>query len=213
MSKKFFFIGVAVLLSASLFMLGCPTDDNDGPTPAQQAVTLAGKLNGIKAGAAVANGATVALRDDVSISASITVPAGVTLVVPSGETLTVPATKTLTVVGTLSVDGSVKLGAAADAKVILQAGAVLDVTANGDLSCGDDHTKVKITIVGGDYWIVPAPWDNGTGSSSTKIVLGKLTLNFTDDPNGVSCDASSPDAAGRLGVGAGTVITFGGTSG
>jgi hypothetical protein len=227
MSKKFFFIGVAALLSVSLFMFGCSSDSDGGggPTPAQQAVTLAGKLNGIATGTAVVNGATVTLSADVSLTETTTVvPAGVTLAVPSGKTLTVPVTKTLTVAGTLSVGGSVVLGAAADATVVLQAGAELSVAATGGLfsgNNGNDQTKVKITVAasgavtaakvtgdGGDYWLVPTPGDNG--ASNVNFVLGKLTLVIgTGD---VECAASSPAAAGRLKAGDGAVITFGGST-
>jgi hypothetical protein len=228
MSKKFFFIGVAALLSASLFMLGCSSDDNDGPTPAQQAATLAGKLNGITTGTAVVNGATVTLSANVSLTETTTVvPAGVTLAVPSGKTLTVPSGKTL------SVSGSVVLGNAADAKVILHADAVLNVAATGGLfsgNSGNDQAKVTITVAAsggatatkakatvGDnpYWIITSTTtETGDDISSNKIVLGRLTLDFdgTSNVNGDPCAASGSAAAGRLKAGTGTVITFGGPS-
>jgi hypothetical protein len=122
MFKKFFFIGVAALLSASLFMLGCPAwlesvsepepepepEPKPEPKPIQDdphsaALELAADLNAAAGGgnkATVdADGITVTLGDDVSISTSITVPAGVTLVVAAEKTLTVDSTGSIVLKG------------------------------------------------------------------------------------------------------------------
>jgi hypothetical protein len=100
-NKKFLFIGMAVLLSASLFFLGCGGDEEEVGTPAPSAAeTLVDDLGG--AAKAEASGTTVTLKDNVELAKNVTVPDGVTLTIGAGYTLTVPADKTLTVTGTLN---------------------------------------------------------------------------------------------------------------
>jgi hypothetical protein len=243
MSKKFFFFGVAALLSVSLFVLGCSTDsdggDNDnggGPSPAVIAAAKALAASDDFTGKATASNGVVTLSAAVSLdNGDAVVPAGVTLVVGLDDegdalTLTVPSGKTLTVAGTLSVSGSVVLGAATNAKVILQAGAVLSVAEDGGLfsgGSGDAPANVTITVAASDdattatkatvsgsspYWIITTTAD--TGASGVDIVLGELNLDFADDTavDADACAASSEAAAGTLRAGTGTVITFGGSS-
>jgi hypothetical protein len=112
--EKFFLFGMAVLLSVSLFMLGCSTDSdasgsNPGPSDAEKAAALANELGGSKA---EATGTTVTLKDDVSLTKNITVPARVTLNTDE-YTLTVNVGLTLTVAGTLEVAGMITGGGTA----------------------------------------------------------------------------------------------------
>ncbi|MDR1229876.1 MAG: hypothetical protein LBK61_00595 [Spirochaetaceae bacterium] len=103
-NKKFLFIGMAVLLSASLFLIGCGGDEEEVGTPAPSAAeTLVEDLGGAEK--ASVDGTTVTLTDNVVLAKNVTVPSGVTLTVGAGKTLTVPADKTLTVTGTLNGAG------------------------------------------------------------------------------------------------------------
>ncbi|MDR1230940.1 MAG: hypothetical protein LBK61_06015 [Spirochaetaceae bacterium] len=116
MEKKFF-SGMAVLLIASLFFLGCPTDgdDDDTPPPSKsEAETLVDDLGG----KATVDGKVVTLTDDVELAKDVTIPNDVTLKIDAGKTLTVPKDRTLTVTGTLNgADTTSKLKVDADATV------------------------------------------------------------------------------------------------
>jgi hypothetical protein len=113
---------------------------------------------------------------------------------------------------------------AAATTVTLNAGSALDVLATTGKFGEATQTDTKVSVTGSNsgkakveanstVWTVT---DDSTGtdiSSSDKIVLGTLTLDFngtsavTDD----ACAASDSAAAGKLVVGAGTTITFKGT--
>ncbi|MDR1232530.1 MAG: hypothetical protein LBK61_14145 [Spirochaetaceae bacterium] len=119
MEKKFF-TGMAVLLIASLFFLGCPTDNGtaaEPETPAKsEAESLVDDLGG--ASKAKADGAAITLTDNVELAKAVTVPKDVTLTVGAGKTLTVPEGQTLTVTGILNgTDTASKLVLGKDVKV------------------------------------------------------------------------------------------------
>jgi hypothetical protein len=113
MKKLSLILGVAVLLLAAMLMMGCeqPTDGRDGtdgtgPTDEQLDEALARymlKISGWDTDKVSMSGSTATLKENVDISNSLAVPAGVTLAVPAGVTLTVDSGATLTVAGSVTV--------------------------------------------------------------------------------------------------------------
>jgi hypothetical protein len=108
--KKFFTIGMAVLLGVSLSFLGCEdkAEEAKEPTAAELAAELAETLG---TGAAVdeTDATKVNVTGAVEVKEAVEVKAGVTLEVGAGGTLTVKADKTLTVTGTLTGTGTGKI--------------------------------------------------------------------------------------------------------
>jgi cytoskeletal protein CcmA (bactofilin family) len=103
-NKKFLFIGMAVLLSASLFFLGCPTDgDDDDPPPVPD--TTPNWYDGLGDGLTETDN-TVTLTADTTLSANLTVPADKTLKIGTGAKLTVPVDITVTLTGTGALVGT-----------------------------------------------------------------------------------------------------------
>jgi LysM repeat protein len=91
MNKKFFIIGLTVLLGVSLFLTGCPTDADGDDSPGgnwydalgSDTVTGADPLN---------EDLTVPAGETLTVSGTLTVASGVTLTVDEGGTLTVTGT-------------------------------------------------------------------------------------------------------------------------
>jgi predicted small secreted protein len=76
--KTKFYLVMAVLLSASLFLTGCPTGSGGGFSDAEKAaLDLAG--NPLLADKVTVSGTAVTLTDDVSVIGGAAIPAGVTL--------------------------------------------------------------------------------------------------------------------------------------
>jgi hypothetical protein len=204
--KKFFTIGVAVLLGVSLSFLGCEDKAEDEPSAAEKAATaLAEKLGG--ADFATAEGATVTLKQSVTLSDEATVEAGVTLATDE-YTLTVGTEKTLTVAGAVNVAGvlSVKgtLDVDADGAIEVQSGGeyILDGTTTGTLdgtitvkSGGKAYSFNDSRLGGAGFNVVEAGGKAYLGTSKDAAVAmigeagdspviihtgGKLSFNNTD---------------------------------
>ncbi|MDR1230442.1 MAG: hypothetical protein LBK61_03450 [Spirochaetaceae bacterium] len=104
-NKKFLFIGMAVLLSASLFFLGCDTEGEDttdkdkDETPAW----YAGLGDGLTE---AADGTVTLTAANTTLSAALTVPTAKTLKIDANAKLTVPASITVTIEGTGALVGT-----------------------------------------------------------------------------------------------------------
>jgi hypothetical protein len=110
--KKFYLVGVAVLLSVSLFVIGCETEDSGGsPPPKQPTPTPEEGLKGALGEAAVVDGDTVKLEKTTTLEKDVTVPAAVTLSISNGAALTIPEGKALTISSgaTLSISNGATL--------------------------------------------------------------------------------------------------------
>ncbi|MDR0638633.1 MAG: hypothetical protein LBG27_07015 [Spirochaetaceae bacterium] len=166
---------------------------------------------------------TFTVSEDAVIGGKVTVGADAELIVDDAA-LTVGQ---LTVSGKLSIEGAGNVLLTADAtKIIVNPTGSIDVR-DADGTFGEaTAAETKISITGsnsGKATVVESPaavWtvtDDSTGrdiSSTGKIVLGKLTLDFdgTSPVTGDPCAASATAAAaGKLVAGAGTTITFAGT--
>ncbi|MDR1230882.1 MAG: hypothetical protein LBK61_05725 [Spirochaetaceae bacterium] len=187
MEKKFF-TGMAVLLIASLFFLGCPTDnDDDGPeSPAKSAEE---SLKDDLGGKAAVDGTTVTLTDNVSLAAAVTVPAGVTLSVPQDKTLTLGSGGSLVVTGTLA--GAADAGDAnVAAKVVVTAANTVTVGANVFYSTAG--ASVTTVAVGTYIWDAKADGTSAAGWKQLEVVAANTyTLKeydnaSTDTASGVS---------------------------
>jgi hypothetical protein len=175
-NKKFLFIGMAVLLSASLFFLGCGGDEEEVGTPAPSAAeTLVDDLGG--AAKAEANGNAVTLKDNVELATEVTIPTDVTLTVRADKTLTVGANGSLVITGTLA--GEPASGSAAAAKVVVK-GSVTGTGGTNFYAAGD----VLTTIAAGVY-----AWDadaGGTGTAGWKQTVLDVTATYTLKENDVA---------------------------
>jgi hypothetical protein len=174
MNKKFF-TGMAVLLIASLFFLGCGDSDPEEPgTPPKSVAETFADLFG---GKAAVSGDTVTLTDNVSVTTAIEIPAGVTLSVPKDKTLTVGSGGSLTVTGTLAgaVDGT---NANVAAKIVVTAAET--VTAG----TGVFYPTTGTAVVAGTYiWDAAAGGSGVAGWKQLEVVAaGTYTLreNGTD---------------------------------
>lgn len=102
------------MLAFSLVLFGCPQPDNNGSEDAsaeELAEQLAADINGIKAGAATANGTTVTIINEILLGkgnrTSLTVPEGVTLDLTTGDHARIMLNDaTLTVNGTVITNTS-----------------------------------------------------------------------------------------------------------
>jgi hypothetical protein len=173
MNKKFFTIGMAVILGASLSFFACEDKPEEAadPTPAELAAELA--ENADFAGKVTVEGATVTLKDDVSITADITVPAGVTLDA-GAYTLTVES-KTLSVAGALAVAGS------------------------GSIALTDAASVVKFTA---DAAIKVGANNNVTATSGTSLTSAATGATLTADANAnkLTLDGGLTVAGGTIAV-------------
>jgi hypothetical protein len=129
--KKELTIGLIVLLSVSLFFVGCESPTNPTPptpqkTPAELASELAGKLEGLNVTdlSVESSGAnvTATLDGNVALNADLAIPSGVTFQVTGAHTLEVDANKKLELAAgaTLKVDS--------DATLKLDSGATADIS-------------------------------------------------------------------------------------
>jgi hypothetical protein len=182
MNKKFF-TGMAVLLSASLFFIGCGGDDGpeEPETPPKSAAETFADVFGGKADVA---GNVVTLNDAFTLSQLATVPADVTLKVPTGLTLTVAGT------------GMLK-GASVTATVVISAGGTVAGAGNADF-----YPAESTSVTAGTY-----VWDEAAGGAGTpgwKQTVADLTSSYslkegaeTDSPtqSGISVASALKDIA------------------
>jgi hypothetical protein len=110
-NKKFFIIGLTVLLGVSLFLTGCPTDADESNLPGSNWYDALG--SGFSE-----VGDTVTVTGDVPLN----IPAGKTLKIESGGRLTVGSG------GSIVVEGSVGLEVEAGAALDVEDGGSLDAT-------------------------------------------------------------------------------------
>ncbi|MDR1468779.1 MAG: hypothetical protein LBT00_05750 [Spirochaetaceae bacterium] len=116
MNKKFFIIGLTVLLGVSLFLLGCPTDaDGDDSPGGNWYDALGSGFSEV--------GNTVTVAGDVRLDKPLTIPAGKTLKIAAGGTLTVVSG------GSIVVDAGVGLEVEAGAALAVESGGSLTATA------------------------------------------------------------------------------------
>jgi hypothetical protein len=171
MEKKFF-TGMAVLLIASLFFLGCPTDDG-GEEENNSNNSADNWYDGLGDVSETAN--TVTLTADTTLSAGVTVPNGKTLVINSGATLTVPAATALKVDtgATLTVTGTL---------------AGTDETSKLELGTGVTATVAGASLTAGTYvwdgvWLTQADYDAAvtaaTALAANAALTGKATRTGT----------------------------------
>jgi hypothetical protein len=148
-NKKFLFIGMAVLLSASLFFLGCGGDDEPEPGNGSGDET-ANWYDGLGTGLEEAADGTVTLAETTTLlSAAVTVPAGKTLVVDTGKTLAIGTGGSLA--------GEPASGSTAAAAFVVKAG--------GTVTGGANFYKAETalaSVVAGVY-----AWDAAAGGGST----------------------------------------------
>jgi hypothetical protein len=182
MNKKFFTIGMAVLLGVSLSFLGCDdsTEETTEPTAAELAAAELAASADFKDNVSV-SGATVTLTKDVTITEKATVADGVTLEVPTGKTLTIKEGATVTNNG----------------EVVIKSGGV-SKSHDNDNSAG--ATGFTVVETGGkayfrdNLFFGPAATGGGTapnfeiGSGSTFsfnntsfVIDGNVTLNGIED--------------------------------
>jgi hypothetical protein len=114
-NKKFLFIGMDVLLSASLFFPGCSTDSEEENNSNNSTPNW---YDGLGDGLTETDGTVTLTADNTPLSVEVTIPAGRTLEVPAGKTLT------LTGAGAL-------VGTDATSKLVLGANVTV-----GDLTAG-----------------------------------------------------------------------------
>ncbi|GHT54083.1 hypothetical protein FACS1894106_5290 [Spirochaetia bacterium] len=109
MKNKPFFAGLLIVIVTIIFVVaGCATTGGNGTplTPDKLAEQLAVDLNAIKAGSAMADGATVRLTGEVYLKTSLTVHEGVTLdLMADGAKFELQNGAELTVNGTLNSSG------------------------------------------------------------------------------------------------------------
>jgi hypothetical protein len=157
MDKKFF-TGLAVLLSASLFFLGCGGTDDDGGDPGS-GKSAAETFADVFGGKADVAGNVVTLNADFTLSQLATVPADVTLKVPTGLTLTVAET------------GMLK-GASGTAIVVISAGGTVAGAGNADF-----YPAEGTSVTAGIY-----VWDEAAGGAGTrgwKQTVADLTGSYS----------------------------------
>jgi hypothetical protein len=178
MNKKFFTIGMAVLLGVSLSFLGCEdkAEETTEPTAAEKAAALAESAD--FKGKATVDGATVTLTADVTIKADISVEDGVKVDV-SNKTLKVETGKKLTNNGTVTIKsgGTIEYGAGVGhpgtGDNVVEAGGTLRFNGLARAFVGantDNAAQLKLTSGSFTY--------NSTGL----ILNGNVTLNDTWDP-------------------------------
>jgi hypothetical protein len=149
--KKKFFLGMAVLLGASLFFFGCPADpDDDDSTPVGPEQSLVNDLGG---NGTIGDG-VVTLKADQEITGSVTIPADLTLKVPTDTVLTVKQSGTLAVKGGLTGEPG---GNSADAAQIVVQGTV---TVTGTKNFYSEAGVVLDSVAAGVY-----DWDASFGEA------------------------------------------------
>jgi hypothetical protein len=190
MNKKFF-TGMAVLLSASLFFLGCGGDDDPVPPPSpSEAETFADQFGG----KAAVSGDTVTLTDNVSVTTAIEIPAGVTLSVPKDKVLTLGTGGNLTVTGTLA--GAVdENDANVAAKVVVTAASTVTVGANVFYSTAG--ASVTTVAVGTYIWDAAAGGSDVAGWKQLQVVAAG-TYTLQDYDNASSATGSDISIASML---------------
>jgi hypothetical protein len=197
--KKKFTIGLIVLLSASLFLLGCSTDVDDDPTAEEVA---AGALADALGDDATISGTVVTLKNTVALIEDLTVPAGVKLVVPTGKTLTVNGGQVLTVAGTLDVKGDLTVNASGT----LNIAGTIAVTGGYTLIEGaKGKLDGKVTIA--DNAVLTAGKDVRFPGTGTNVVSAGGTVYFDDD----SVAFIGDDASATFNLTSGT-FTFNGAN-
>jgi lipopolysaccharide export system protein LptA len=171
-NKKFLFIGMAVLLSASLFFLGCDTGGDDDDPPPPPAKSAAENLVDDLGGKATVSGDVVTLTDDV------TIPADFTSTVAAGVILTVPTGKTLDVQGPFPVAGTVTVQNGGTLKVPALAATGLPADTNTITYTGDGKVELEQGAKGyyGSSLFVGATADNPAYNWDTGVTGSKVTL-------------------------------------
>jgi hypothetical protein len=160
MEKKFFLLGVAVLLSASLFFLGCPTDDDGGtddPVKSDKAEV---------AGSVTVKGQTVALGTETGTFAD-PIKGAVTLDVDGDAVFAYTKPEGATAKAVLSTDNALTEAAFGTATAF----------ADGAISGGTSYLYLKVTAEDGETvkWykitvtVTNVVVDNNGGFSIEKI--------------------------------------------
>jgi hypothetical protein len=153
-NNKYLFFGTLIMgMALALVLTGCATTVGSGTSaiPDQQAEQLAVDLNAIKAESAVVEGATVRLTDEVRLTSSLTVPAGVTLDLTK-EGLELGDNAVFTVNGTVRAkDEGVKIDSAAANPVVINGSGTIRLNSKGRLLGiweGRKLTLDGVTLVG-----------------------------------------------------------------
>jgi hypothetical protein len=181
--KKFFTIGMAVLLGVSLSFLGCEDKAEEAaePTAEEKAAALAETLGG--SAFAAADGATVTLKQGVTLSDEATVAAGVTLATGAF---------TLNVTGTINVDEGGEIKVASGGSLTLAATAkgenagTISIASGAEIRTGADHiiTGSGLTVVkaGGKVYFSgkTTPFLGTSGDSSVEIVLASGEFSYNN---------------------------------
>jgi hypothetical protein len=157
--NKFLFLGMlALALTFTLVLAGCPNPIPE-PTETEKAATaLAAELGSTASGTTVTLGAGT--EGTTTLTAAVTVPAGVTLVVPEGKTLA-NNSYVLTVNGIVTVAGTLTFGASAK----LGGSGTVNVSATG--------TTVDNNVGADGIWV-------GAASVSLVYATGAKAFNTSD---------------------------------
>jgi hypothetical protein len=181
MTKKYLFVGMAVILGVSLSFFACDdsTEEATEPTAAEKAAAELAESANFK-GKATVKGATITLTADVTLTAKADVAEGVTLEVPTGKTLetgiytlTVGEGGTLSVTGTISVAGTLKVAGTvtADEDGEIEVTGTLTVDEDGEIEVAGE-----IRLESGSEGALNGTITIKDGGTSQDLNLGGNTL-------------------------------------
>jgi hypothetical protein len=168
--KKFFF-GMTVLLSASLVLIGCPTDTEEKTVTVTEMVHLdefAANGTALIAALATPGNRSIGLAASVTLSANLTIPAGKLVYILNEGSLATSGSYTLTVEGQVYVGVDGTLTATADAPVEVTTGKV-HVVKGGTLSI-----DTALAVTDGADPAKPALGSVGFAAEATLAITGTL---------------------------------------
>ncbi|MDR1232288.1 MAG: hypothetical protein LBK61_12920 [Spirochaetaceae bacterium] len=209
-NKKFLFIGMAVLLSASLFFLGCDTGGDDPVDGGDKDETAWYDVLGT--GLTEMDNTVTLTAANTPLGASLTVPAGKTLKIDKNAKLTVSGdTTTLAIESTGALEGI-------DATSKLEVGAGVTVTGLTGVTAG------KTYVWHNTAWIDETTYDTvvaeeaatalvtalGGDTKATVDGTDKTKVNLTGNVN-VTGNATSVEAGVTLAVPSGVELKVTGT--
>ncbi|MDR1230048.1 MAG: hypothetical protein LBK61_01465 [Spirochaetaceae bacterium] len=149
MEKKFF-TGMAVLLIASLFFLGCPTDNDDDTDDGTTPDATDNWYDGLGSSLSEAADGTVTLTaTDTTLTTAVIVPKDKTVVVDSGKTLSIGSGGSLA--------GTVASGSTAAAAVVIK----------GTVTGGENFYAAGTALAANAIAAGVYAWDAAAGGGST----------------------------------------------